>query len=304
MHNTVGLFIIYNHRYDKNIEKIEQLYKKSFSHIFHIMPFYDGDKENVLPVYASSYQFSSYIPQAMEQLKLKNISFDHYFFLADDMILNPKVTENTYKDLFKISLEDSFISEFVEFTKFNFYTWHGKEALTYKIKATGAEIDSFIPNKEEALLRFKNYGINFKNWKWYHFIPPIKVGIRPIIRLTSIWVNAFFRKGNLKLKYPLVGAFSDIVIISSKHMKTFSQYCGAFAADGLFVEYALPTSLLLTTNRIITLKNLEFEMGALWGKEMMQLNKYDQNLNNLLNNFPSQYLFVHPVKLSKWNYNG
>lgn len=62
--NKLALMVIYNHRFDKNIELIEKLYSPSFSNIFHIIPFYDGNKENVIPVYESSYQFEGYISQA------------------------------------------------------------------------------------------------------------------------------------------------------------------------------------------------------------------------------------------------
>jgi hypothetical protein len=42
METKVALLVIYNHRYDKNITRVEALYKKRFSHIYHVVPFYDG----------------------------------------------------------------------------------------------------------------------------------------------------------------------------------------------------------------------------------------------------------------------
>ena len=60
--------------------------------IFSIMPFYDGKKESVLPVYESSYQFSGYISQAKIQLDCRGISFEHYFFVADEIIASAKRT--------------------------------------------------------------------------------------------------------------------------------------------------------------------------------------------------------------------
>ncbi|MBR2165594.1 MAG: hypothetical protein IJ915_03500 [Paludibacteraceae bacterium] len=89
--NKIALLIIYNHRYDKNIDRLENLYKGKFSHIYHIMPFYDGNIENVIPVYESSYRFQSYITQAFQHLKDKG--FTHYFIVADDMLLNPQINE-------------------------------------------------------------------------------------------------------------------------------------------------------------------------------------------------------------------
>lgn len=300
MKYPVVLLIIYNHRYDKNIEKLETIYKGKFSHIYHIIPFYDGRKENVLPVYESSYQFSGYISQAKVQLDCRGLLFEHYFFVADDMLLNPQIAESNYRQLFKTDKGCNFITYLLEFTHFNFYLWHGKEALMYSPEGKGAEITNIIPSKEEAIRRFKEYGISTDNWKWYHFIPPLRIGVRPIFRLTKIWLSILFKRGNLKLKYPLIGAFSDIAIISSEIMDQFALYCGAFAASRLFVEYAFPTSLVLTTDKIITAKELDYKAGALWGKEKSILDKYEYNLDHLLTDYPADYLFLHPVKLSQW----
>jgi len=55
-----ALILIYNHRYDKNIEILEKIYSKRFSVIFHLVPFYDGNRDNVIPVYENSYYFEGY----------------------------------------------------------------------------------------------------------------------------------------------------------------------------------------------------------------------------------------------------
>ena len=96
--DKIALLIIYNHRYDKNIEPLEQIYAGRFSYIYHIVPFYDGQKENVIPVYESSFYFEGYIAQCFQHLKDKG--FTHYFFVADDLMLNPLITE---QNLFEIS---------------------------------------------------------------------------------------------------------------------------------------------------------------------------------------------------------
>lgn len=84
MKSKVALIIIYNHRYDKNIEVLENLYKTRFSNIYHLIPFYDGDKENVIAVYENSYRFQGYISQAFRTF-YKDM-YDHYFFVADDLM--------------------------------------------------------------------------------------------------------------------------------------------------------------------------------------------------------------------------
>lgn len=96
----IALFVVYNHRYDKNIPRIEALYSGRFSNVFHLVPFYDGDKENVIAVYESSYYFQSYIAQAYH--RIKNDGYTHYITVADDMIINPAITENNIFEFTKI----------------------------------------------------------------------------------------------------------------------------------------------------------------------------------------------------------
>lgn len=57
METKVALLVIYNHRYDKNIVRVKQIYAKRFSYIYHVMPFYDGNDLDVIPVFESSYCF-------------------------------------------------------------------------------------------------------------------------------------------------------------------------------------------------------------------------------------------------------
>ena len=42
MGGSVCLVVIYNHRHSANVEKIENLYRGRFSHIWHLMPFHEG----------------------------------------------------------------------------------------------------------------------------------------------------------------------------------------------------------------------------------------------------------------------
>src|SRR5438309_2566399 len=57
MQSKAALIIVFNHRYDKNIPLLETLYEGRFSNIYYLVPFYDGEKENVIPVYENSFRF-------------------------------------------------------------------------------------------------------------------------------------------------------------------------------------------------------------------------------------------------------
>ena len=104
------------------------------------------------------------------------------------------------------------------------------------------------------------------------------------------------------LSYPLVGSYSDIFVISSTNIRQFCHYCGVFAATRLFVEIGLPTAVVLSAESIVQESDLSLQGKALWTKEDYSiLEKYCRELKMLLDNFPTNFLYLHPIKLSVWN---
>ncbi len=212
-----ALLVIYNHRYDKNIPRIEEMYRGRFTHVFHIVPFYDGGLPNVLPVYESSFRFQGYLSQACTHLRGKG--FTHFFVVADDMLLNPRLTDP-----------------------------HPKFLLRY---------------------------------------------LRNLRRR--------------RLSYPLVSGYSDLLILPAGVMDRFCLYCGVFAATGLFVELAIPTALVLASERILTAADTRLGGTPMWPDHKTKIHPADAfhaahrgNLAGLMEAFPRKALFLHPIKLSKW----
>ena len=107
----IALLVIYNHNYTKNIDRIDNLYKGKFTHVYHLIPFYSGSLDNVIPVYENSYYFQNYIAQAYQ--KIKDKGFTHYFVVADDMIINPRISQSNVMDILGIPEGYSFISDFI-----------------------------------------------------------------------------------------------------------------------------------------------------------------------------------------------
>ncbi len=294
METKVALLVVYNHRYDKNIPIINEIYREKFSHVYHLVPFYDGDLENVIPVYDSSYYFQNYIAQAFTHIKDKN--FTHFLVVADDMVLNPIVNENSLWDAMGLEKNDCYISRLsIMQERTNFWP-HTIKALKYKVRQPGVEVDKILPSKEEAKKLFKKHGISYETIPLKRVIPSNRYD----------FYHLFLRQipFSLELDYPLVGGYSDIFIITANEMPRFCQYCGAFAATKLFVEIAIPTSLYLTADSIKLDKDVKLKKGDIWFDDIEKLRKdYGGDLNSLLDNFPVDKLFIHPVKLSKWNFN-
>ena len=294
----VALIIIYNHQYNKNIDIIERIYKDRFSDIYHLVPFYNGEKENVIPVYECSYYFQGYVSQGLHGFFKEKYS--HYFFVADDLILNPIITENNYCDIFNLGVNTSFIPRFITLHNVKRNWARVREAFYWNINVSGVEASNMLPNYENALDKFSKFGLTIK---------PLKFS--QIWNLPNSWLSfSFGRKfhewfrffcsylKDYNLSYPLVGSYSDIFIISANSIKEFSHYCGIFAATKLFVEVALPTSVVLSSDEIVTEKDLNLQGKALWTTEdYKELEKYEYSLTKLMDIFPPNYIYLHPIKL-------
>jgi len=309
--NKVALIIIYNHQYNKNIDILERIYKNRFSNIYHLVPFYNGEKQNVIPVYESSHYFQGYISQGFKSYFKRD--YTHYLFVADDLLLNPIINETNYTEHLKLDADTCFIPNFITLHDRNDGWRRINEALNWNIKLRGIEVEDQLPDYKEALQKFQKFNLTIKPllfnqiWKTPR---SLRDWIRPFISRRifrhSIFVFRYFKDKLIKKtyspSYPIVGSYSDIFVVSSESIKLFCHYCGVFAATKLFVELALPTSLVLSAKEMVTEKNLKLQGKALWTKEHYQeLNKYKNSLKQLLIKFPNNYLYLHPIKLSKWN---
>ena len=314
----VVLLILFNHNYEANLDRLTELYGSRFSHIRFIMPFYRGSREDVISVYGNSFYFQGFIADALQQLK--NEHFDYYFFIGDDLYLNPNITEHNFELFFKVDEETAFIPDFFllnnpkETKPFrpHYPIWsHNKYAINFNIEQNGIEVKKFLPSDEEARQLLKRHGIEFS--------PEMPAGMfysKPLFRKINQKADIAFNyerlrtlAGNLQyllsrpqLPYPLVGSYSDICIIPSGYAANFGFYCGIFASLQLFVEIALPTALAFSCQKIATESKLAHTGETYWRGEGIKEceEKYHLSLNYLNDNFPSDKLYIHPIKLSKW----
>lgn len=303
METKIALLVIYNHRYDKNIPRLERIYEDKFSHIFHIVPFYDGDKDNVIAVYDTSYCFGGYIAQAYGHIKYKG--FTHYFIIADDMILSPFLTEKNIFEKLGLCEDEDFTPSIREFGKSRTSWLHTTDALFFTVCHTGAEIYSVLPSKKEADMHFKSLGIDSSKLTKSAFWKALfcrRVLLKSFFQIglvvKRLLSNPF---GRFELEYPLVGGYADIGLLTAETMPKVCQYVGAFSATGLFVEIGLPTSIVLASNKLKTECNLRLKGKIYWDREICVFEeKYNYNLDILLENYPNDIFYIHPIKLSKW----
>jgi hypothetical protein len=97
-----------------------------------------------------------------------------------------------------------------------------------------------------------------------------------------------------------VGGYSDILLVSRETLPRFAQLSGIFAATDMFVEVAIPTAMVLASSGIATERDTTLKGRAYWGDEIRELAKFNKSMDELLKNFPTGQMYVHPVKLSQW----
>lgn len=298
MTTKIALLIIYNHRYDKNIPRINEIYAGRFSHIYHIIPFYDGNLDNVIPVYDNSYQFQGYISQAYQHLK--NQGFTHYVAIADDMLINPALNESNFFNLSGIKQDACFTHSFYDAVNILPRWWHTKDAVRFSVYNNGLEIDSILPSVEQAKDIFAAQGFQTRlipEWPYGNLHRPIKEFLLRIRRM--LWLRLFRR---VYFRYPLLGGYSDMIVVPTEVMPRFCQYCGAFAAARLFVEVAIPTAMALCSNKTQAIDSTNFPDSLRLPRDKARdfLPQFNYSYNELVAHFPKNMLYIHPIKLSKW----
>lgn len=302
MQDEVCLLIIYNHRYDANIQKLNRIYQSRFKNIYHIMPFYDGNEKNVISVYECSFQFEGYLAQALQHIKEEYL---YYFWVADDIALNPNISEDNYKEWFGLNGQNAFLP----FVK----SMH--------------EMGAWSINRDfmDPLPKFEWY--KGTNWKDSVISPESAFDIAKelgyekeefCVDLQMVWkarnklcqyprlLVLFFKillMGKQYCPYPVWGGYSDIVIIPGNRMKQIGHMLGVFAAMGLFVEMAIPTATMLMCKNVVQEKDLCVKPLVLWSnEERIEVEKKNNNdYAQLMKEWDKDCLYIHPIKLSNWS---
>ena len=325
MPGKVALVIIFNHRYDKNIAVLERLYRDRFPDIYYLVPFYDGDHPGVIPVYQNSYQYQGYIAQGFRSYF--DDAFEHYLFIADDLLLHPAIDASNYKKHFGLAPDASFIPEPFEahdlhnnetlwFETYRrkgankFYWWRLIDLARYRHGVEGLENSAEMPTCEEAKTLLEAHGYKVQPLKFTNLYGPFPSVFGQTERGKSVFrylkCLRHYRP-EYRIGYPAVASFSDIAIVSKRAIRKFAHYCGVFAANGLFVEFALPTALLLASEKVVTEPTLGKRGSIHWAyteAEAARLEQfmkpYGNELHCLMENFPADKLYIHPIKLSRW----
>ena len=72
----------------------------------------------------------------------------------------------------------------------------------------------------------------------------------------------------------------------------------------LFVEIAIPTTIVLTTekSKVSTLEDTKYNAQIFWRDDREKFEeKYEYSLTKLYESWPDNILYIHPIKLSQWS---
>ncbi len=304
----VALIIVFNHKFEKNITILEKIYAGRFTDIYYIMPFYTGERKDVISVYENSYYFEGYIAQAFQ--KFYKTDYDYYYFISDDLILNPSINESNFDCILSLHGREAYIPEIKQLHDQQVYWRWTKEAYEYSIVRKGIEAVSELPSLSEAIERFKLHQLDLKPLKYkqvynikintfiyerFSQFIPLHIGIKKYLE----YIKHGFK---FKLNYPIVGSYADTFTIPGYAIKKFCHYCGVFAATELFPELAIPTAMAFSCDRMRTENELKLKGKVIWNRyEIESYRKQFKDLDDFMSHFPNDHLYVHPIKLSKWN---
>ncbi len=319
------LVVVYNHKYPQNVPIINHIYGGRFSQIYHLMPFYQhpggekGDKkeeQNIIPVYDNSFYFQGYVAQGFHHYYQEDAP--HYIFIADDLMLDPLINENNYADYFNLTENSGFIGRLENqppylgdpFTR---ERWsHAASGYEFNKRIPGLEEISELPSAAEANNRFQSLGLNAIDFNEEEkaFIPGIRFAStvldyppRKSLKYLALKIVQIRNKIKpYKLSYPLIKSSADIFIVPGSSIHKFCYYCGIFAAANLFVEIAIPTALALVSDEIRLNEDIPNKISLNYNASKVAsiLAQHGNDPEKLFNNWQSEYLYIHPIKLSSW----
>jgi hypothetical protein len=255
------------------------------------------DDDEIIPIYEKSINFQGYIAQSFKYLP---DNCDYYIFCADDLLLNPDFTENNIID--RLACEKTSYIKYLNPIWEHSFAWHKfEECNNYPNEGCNIDYQSLLPSRIKLLKKYKEFGLGYKNINLKNF--------RGIHDKTITWERIWSGlKYLIKTKYkryvhlPLIEGYSDFIIVPSQSLKKFCHYCGVFSAMNIWVDAAIATALVLSSDKIRTEKDHSYKGTEIWNEDELSLktasskNKLDQ----ITKLFDNDEFYIHPIKLSKF----
>lgn len=324
--DRICFVVVFNHRYDQNFEKLAALYAGRFANVRFLVPAYTGSRPDVVPVLASSRYFHGYFWEGFA--RYHEPRFTHYVFVGDDLVLAKDLDAASLLSTLRLDERSGYVKSLRSVCAGS-YKWVRGTGAIHAVNADPGlqRYAALLPAPDEWSARLRRHGVDpdvrhfsVRNLRKRSAVnvggryAPYRGLLGDLLRvaLPVRWARALaasrvpvlsrMARSNLRkreLPVAFASGYSDLVVVPAPAVAEFARTCGVFAAMGLFVEIAIPTALALTVDRIVTEKDLSRRGLELWtAPDVAALEaRCERNVARL----PPEWLYVHPVKLSRWS---
>ena len=303
----VALVVIFNHRFDQNLPRLQALYGERFSRILYLVPFYQGDFPGVVPVFGNSFYFHSYLAQAAQELRA--MGSGHYVVIGDDVLLHPDLHEGNLPaalglvDGEKRPPRGGYCKELRLARDFLLNWPPARKAFREFLGARGVNYVPELPDTTEAWRRMERHRLDWGGgFRWK--LPSIAPGALAVHLLALADCYRLAARQRKAFGFPLVGGYADFFAVSAGCLDEFLRLCAVFASIPVFVEVALPTALALACPALAMEADIVRRGVELWERDRPgEFNeRYGFSLARLRDEFfTPETLYVHPIKLSRWH---
>jgi|GEM_PF-6444032 len=304
-----ALIVIFNHRFDENLPKLRALYGSRFRTIRFLVPFYDGDAPDVIPVIEDSAYHQGYLYQARKELGALGAS--HLVFIGDDVLLHPSLNESTIAGVLMPEGEDAYVKQSIGVESFP-VTWpHGTGSLRRMRQSRTFAWESALPSLEQARANRIAHGLPIGRYG----VPNLRRAWHP----GHVWEG--IRRLGKTPEYPLYASLVDLVAIRRECFAQCAVYGGVTAALGMHVEVGWPSAIHWACGTVATEASIGRHARYLWpaGRQLVAReagklrflgrpdtirafeDRYARSVKRLEADLADDELMVHPVKLSRWN---
>lgn len=313
--NVCAIFL-FNHRYEKNLAVLETLYAGRFSNRHYIMPFSRVKAPNVSAVFEMGHNFSGHLAQAARDFVRPE--YTHYVIIADDLLLNPALGEANLLESLGLGADEGYIKNLASADALRMvWSWPSEVTIAFRRNRKALDLGELLPSAGEAQQKFESMGIRFPS-PGPHGLGEIWSGYRAAGRRSrASFLRALSLRGR-RSDYPFVSGYSDFLVIPAGAIEDFVRFAGTFAALNIFAEIAVPTALALACRSVRTELPLNTHFVGpideratpspklrgieLWNEQdtMQYAEMLGGTLDHLTDRFPPDWLYVHPVKLSRY----
>ena len=316
---SICLVHLFNHRFEANLPVLQRIYAERFPDRHVLMPFASKPGHGISRVYELGRNFSGHIAQGARDFI--DPGFTHYAIVADDLLLNPRLHASNLVAALGLKPREGYIKNLTPADALrDEWIWAGEAAAHFRRYGKAVDLAGLLPPAEEARAKVAALGLYLPDRPGSGRAGAVRRHLSHPRQSVWAWLEGLTMRGQ-PADYPLLSGYSDLVVVPAEAMERFAQYCGMFAALDIFAEIAVPTALALACEGVRTelplgrhFHDVRHDHGSsqkgagglkgveLWTRE--DLAEADAllslPLDDLLDAFPPDWLYCHPVKLSRY----